>query len=230
MGQTGKTGHAAACREEKQTGLDNQKRLKDQKRQDNREALEERTGQDDRAGAEGKTGQDNQDERQNPAGLKKRNGLENGMTEKEYADYVKKITPVNNTFLDVCRAFFAGGIICLAGQCINRWLTGTLQLGKEDAGTWTSILLVGIAVLLTGLNLYSKIVKWGGAGALVPITGFANSVASSAIESQVEGQVFGIGCSIFKIAGPVILYGVFTSWVIGLLYWVVINWNGAFLI
>lgn len=165
-----------------------------------------------------------QDEKQ-----KEKNGLQNGMTEKEYAAYVKKVTPVNNTFLDVCRAFFTGGIICLTGQCINSWLTGMMNLKKEDAGTWTSILLVLIAVILTGFNLYSKIVKWGGAGALVPITGFANSVASPAIEAQVEGQVFGIGCSIFKIAGPVILYGVFTSWVMGLIYWIVMNWNGVFL-
>lgn len=168
-----------------------------------------------------------QQEKQNPQ-LEK-TGLKNGMTEKEYAAYVKKVTPVNSTLLDVCRAFFTGGVICLTGQCISTWLTETMNLGKEDAGTWTSILLVALAVLLTGFNLYSKIVKWGGAGALVPITGFANSVASPAIESQVEGQVFGIGCSIFKIAGPVILYGVFTSWVMGLCYWLVINWNGVFL-
>ena len=74
-------------------------------------------------------------------------------------------------------------------------------------------------MFFTGLNLYSKIVKFGGAGALVPITGFANSVAAPAIEYQKEGQVFGIGCKIFTIAGPVILYGIFTSWVLGFIYW-----------
>lgn len=148
------------------------------------------------------------------------NGLRNGMTQDEYSEYVKQVTPVNNTTKDVIRAFLTGGTICLAGQCINGWLTGSMDLAKENAASWTSIILVGMSVLFTGFNLYSKIVKWGGAGALVPITGFANSVASPAIESQTEGQVFGIGCSIFKIAGPVILYGIFSSWVLGILYWV----------
>ena len=82
-----------------------------------------------------------------------------------------------------------------------------------------SILLVFLSVLLTGLNLYKPLAKYGGAGALVPITGFANGVCASAVEFQKEGQVFGIGCQIFKIAGPVILYGIFSSWVLGLIYW-----------
>ena len=149
-----------------------------------------------------------------------KNGLRNGMTQEEYQEYVKQVTPVNNTAVNVLRAFITGGIICLIGQCISNWLTGSMNLEKNDAAAWTSIILVAISVILTGFNLYSKIVKWGGAGALVPITGFANSVASPAIEAQTEGQVFGIGCSIFKIAGPVILYGVFSSWVLGVIYWV----------
>lgn len=77
-----------------------------------------------------------------------------------------------------------------------------------------------VSVILTGLNIYPKLAKFGGAGTLVPITGFANSVAASAIEYQKEGQVFGIGCKIFTIAGPVILYGIFSSWVLGLIYWI----------
>lgn len=82
------------------------------------------------------------------------------------------------------------------------------------------MILIFLSILLTGLNIYPGIAKWGGAGALVPITGFANSVAAPAIEFQKEGQVFGIGCKIFTIAGPVILYGIFTSWVLGVIYWV----------
>lgn len=82
------------------------------------------------------------------------------------------------------------------------------------------MLLVLLSVVFTGFGIYNKCVEWGGAGALVPITGFANSVASAAIEYQKEGQVYGIGCKIFTIAGPVILYGIFTSWVLGLLYWI----------
>lgn len=95
-----------------------------------------------------------------------------------------------------------------------------MGLDKETAASWCSMLLVLISVLMTGFNLYPKLVEWGGGGALVPITGFANSVASAAIEYQKEGQVFGIGCKIFTIAGPVILYGIFTSWVLGLVYWI----------
>ena len=86
-------------------------------------------------------------------------------------------------------------------------------MDQEAAGSWTSMLLVLLSVLLTGWNLYQKLAKFGGAGTLVPITGFANSVAAPAIEYKKEGQVFGIGCKIFTIAGPVILYGIFSSWV-----------------
>ena len=82
------------------------------------------------------------------------------------------------------------------------------------------MILVFLSVLFTGLNIYPKLAKWGGAGTLVPITGFANSVAAPAIEYKKEGQVFGIGCKIFTIAGPVILYGIVISWALGLLYWV----------
>ena len=89
------------------------------------------------------------------------------------------------------------------------------------AGTWCSVTLVFISVILTGFNLYPKIGKFGGAGSLVPITGFANSVAAPAIEYKAEGHVYGIGCKIFTIAGPVILYGTFTSWILGLIYYMI---------
>jgi stage V sporulation protein AC len=92
---------------------------------------------------------------------------------------------------------------------------------EEAAGTWTSITLILISVVLTCLDIFSSLTKFAGAGILVPITGFANGVASTAVEYQKEGQVFGIGCKIFTIAGPVILYGVFTSWILGLIYWIV---------
>ena len=101
-----------------------------------------------------------------------------------------------------------------------RSLTGSLGLEKEAASAWTLIILIGASILATGFNLYPKIVKWGGAGALVPITGFANSVVSPAIEYKAEGQVFGIGCKIFTIAGPVILYGILSSWILGIIYWI----------
>ena len=91
---------------------------------------------------------------------------------------------------------------------------------KDDATAYCTLILVLSSVILTGLGIYRKIVNYAGAGALVPITGFANSVASTAIEYKFEGQVFGIGCKIFTIAGPVILYGIFSSWLLGLIYWI----------
>ena len=94
-----------------------------------------------------------------------------------------------------------------------------LGLDKDTAGSWCSLILVLLSVVFTGFNLYPKLATFGGAGALVPITGFANSVTAPCIEFKKEGQVFGIGCRIFTIAGPVILYGIFSSWVLGLIYW-----------
>lgn len=137
----------------------------------------------------------------------------------EYQDYVKEMTPAHNIWIQMGKAFLVGGIICVIGQFILNYCTNTLGLEKEIAGSWCSLLLILASVVLTGFNIYPSIVKFGGAGALVPITGFANSVAAPAIEFKREGQVLGIGCKIFTIAGPVILYGIFTSWVLGLGYW-----------
>lgn len=139
--------------------------------------------------------------------------------QKQYEDYVKQVTPTHNLPLEMLKAFITGGIICVIGQGILN-LAINFGIDKETAGTWCSISLVLLSTLLTGFNIYPAIAKWGGAGALVPITGFANGVASSAIEYKKEGQVFGIGCKIFTIAGPVILYGIFSSWVLGLIYWI----------
>ncbi len=137
----------------------------------------------------------------------------------EYEQYVKQVTPTHNLGLQMVKAFVVGGLICCIGQFILNYATNTLGLDDQTAGSWCSLLLVLASVVLTGFNIYPQIVKWGGAGALVPITGFANSVAAPAIEFQKEGQVFGIGCKIFNIAGPVILYGIFASWLLGLGYW-----------
>lgn len=137
-----------------------------------------------------------------------------------YEKYVKELTPTHNLWLQMLKAFVTGGIICLIGQGILNYATNTLGLDKETAGSVCSLCLIAISVVLTGFNIYPRIVKWGGAGALVPITGFANSVSAPAIEFQKEGWVFGVGCKIFTIAGPVILYGIFTSWLLGLGYWI----------
>jgi len=141
-------------------------------------------------------------------------------TQKEqYNEYVKQVTPKSNLFLDMAKAFLVGGIICTIGQALTTLFMNN-GLDKDTANSWTLVVLIAATVILTGLNIFSKIAKFGGAGALVPITGFANSVASPAIEYKKEGQVFGIGCKIFTIAGPVILYGILSSWVLGVIYWV----------
>lgn len=138
--------------------------------------------------------------------------------QKEFEQYVKEVTPTHNLGLQMLKAFLTGGIICCIGQFILNY-AGNMGLDKQTAGSWCSLILVFLSVAFTGLGIYPKIVKWGGAGALVPITGFANGVAAPAIEYKSEGQVFGIGCKIFTIAGPVLLYGIFASWLLGLGYW-----------
>ena len=137
----------------------------------------------------------------------------------KYQERVKAVTPTHNLLLQMLKAFVVGGIICCIGQAILNYATNSAGLDQETAGAWCSMLLVLLSVVLTGFNIYPKLVEWGGAGALVPITGFANSVSAPAIEYKKEGQVFGIGCKIFTIAGPVILYGIFTSWILGVFYW-----------
>lgn len=139
--------------------------------------------------------------------------------QKEFEKYVKQVTPTHNLWLQMLKAFITGGVICCIGQFILNYAE-SMGLDKQTAGSWCSLILVLGSVILTGFGIYPKIVKWGGAGALVPITGFANSVAAPAIEYKSEGQVFGIGCKIFTIAGPVILYGIFASWLLGLGYWI----------
>ena len=140
------------------------------------------------------------------------------INKREYGKYVKEVTPVFSVWKNMRNAFFVGGLICTIGQALTN-LFLSMEMEKEVASSWTTLCLIGSSILLTGWNLYPRIVKFAGAGALVPITGFANSVAAPAIEFQKEGQVFGIGCKIFTISGPVILYGIFSSWILGIIYW-----------
>ncbi len=140
------------------------------------------------------------------------------MNEQQYRQYVKQMTPTHNVWINMFHAFWMGGLICTLGQFITNMLMKT-GLDKETAGKWNLLALILLAVLLTGFNLFSKLAKLGGAGILVPITGFANGIAAAAIEYKKEGQVFGIGCKIFTIAGPVILYGILTSSLLGFIYW-----------
>jgi stage V sporulation protein AC len=136
-----------------------------------------------------------------------------------YNQYVKEITPTFSIVKNCIKAYVIGGLICVIGQGITNFFldrSGDMELAKA----YTTIILVFLAILLTGIGLYQKLAKFGGAGTLVPITGFANSMAAPAVEYKKEGQVFGIGCKIFTIAGPVILYGIFSSWLLGLIYFI----------
>ncbi|KIR02292.1 Stage V sporulation protein AC (SpoVAC) [Lachnospiraceae bacterium TWA4] len=142
------------------------------------------------------------------------------MNKEEYNEYVKQVTPTNNTWIDVIKAFLGGGAICLFAELINDGFQNYFGMIEDVSRVYTLIVLILITVILTGFGLFAKIVKHIGAGALVPITGFANSVAAAAIEYKNEGNVFGVGCKIFIIAGPVILFGVFTSWILGIIYWI----------
>lgn len=138
---------------------------------------------------------------------------------RDFQTYVEKISPKTNLPLQMGKAFIMGGMICCVGQFIVNMATNNFGLDKDIAASWCSMILILASAILTGFNLYGGLVKWGGAGALVPITGFANSVVSCAIEFRTEGFVNGIGVKIFSIAGPVILYGIVTSWALGFVYW-----------
>ena len=151
---------------------------------------------------------------------KEKISLQEQQRNEAYNEYVKQVTPTHNLWLNMFKAFLLGGFICLVGQFIVNTAMNNFDLEQKEASIWCSLILILISIILTSLNLYPSLANWGGAGALVPITGFANGVCASAIEFKKEGQVFGIGCQIFRIAGPVILYGIFSSWVLGLIYWI----------
>lgn len=139
--------------------------------------------------------------------------------DQKYNEYVKENTPKKSWFINLCKAYVIGGLICTLGQLLTN-LYQMSGMDKETASLYTTLSLIFLSVLFTGFNLYQKLGNFAGAGTLVPITGFANSVAAPAIEFKEEGWVFGVGARIFQIAGPVILYGVFCSWILGMLYWI----------
>lgn len=140
------------------------------------------------------------------------------MTEKEYEKLVQKASPKSPIGKDCLNAFWIGGLICVLGQILTNSY-GALGLDKDAAATATSITLVTLSALLTGLSLYDNLAKYGGAGTLVPITGFANAIAAPAVEFKTEGFILGVGAKLFTIAGPVIVYGLSASVVYGFLYW-----------
>jgi len=142
------------------------------------------------------------------------------MTNRQYGEYVKKMSPNSPLAMDLVRAFLVGGLICCIGQALSN---GYIQIGlnEDNASTLTSVTLIFIGALLTGLKLYDKIAKFAGAGTLVPITGFSNAVVSPAIEFKTEGLVTGLAAKMFVLAGPVIVYGISASVVYGFIYWII---------
>ena len=146
------------------------------------------------------------------------------VNKKLYESYVKEITPVHSKGINMLWAFLVGGLICVLGQAVINALTAA-GMEKEAAMAWAQLFLIGLSILLTGLNIFPKITKFAGAGTLVPITGFANSVVAPMLEYKVEGQVFGIGVEAFTISGPVILYGILSTWILGILAYVLGLWN-----
>ena len=140
------------------------------------------------------------------------------ITSAEYGELVKAYSPPSTVGKDTLNAFWIGGLICVLGQLIhNGWMAA--GLGEDQAGTATSLTLVFLGALLTGLGVYDRIAKVAGAGTIVPITGFANSVVAPAMEYRTEGLIMGMSAKMFTIAGPVIVYGLGASVVYGVIYW-----------
>jgi stage V sporulation protein AC len=140
-------------------------------------------------------------------------------TKKSYQDYIDKKSPNSPIFKNCFNAFWVGGLICTIGQIINEFCKYK-GLDTQISSTIVSIVLIGISAFLTGLNIFNKIGKFAGAGSLIPITGFANSIVSPAMEYKSEGYVMGVGAKMFTVAGPVLVYGISSSILIGFLYFI----------
>lgn len=138
---------------------------------------------------------------------------------KEYKKFADKKVPPSNLLKNCINAFLIGGAICTVGESIME-MYKSLGLDKEMSGSATSVTLIFLGILFTGLGLYSKLAQYAGAGTIVPITGFANAVASPAIEARTEGFVLGVAAKIFTIAGPVIVYGTVASVISGLIFYI----------
>lgn len=138
----------------------------------------------------------------------------------QYDEMVKKASPNSPIATDCLKAFVSGGLICVLGQLLLDFFTGQ-GISEKNAAMWESITLIGLSAILTALGIYERLGKFCGAGTIVPITGFANSVVSPAIEFKKEGMVFGMAAKMFVVAGPVIVYGTLTSMLIGFVYYFV---------
>lgn len=141
----------------------------------------------------------------------------NGKIYKRYAQGRAKKSPL---IADCTRAYLWGGSICLIGEALRKFY-GYIGLASDDAGTLTSVTLIFLTAMLTGLGVFDNLAKKGGGGTIVPITGFANAITSAAIDNKSEGFIMGVGAKIFQIAGPVIVYGISAGVVYGVIYWII---------
>lgn len=146
--------------------------------------------------------------------------------QQEYQKFAKDREPKRSVFLNCAKAFFVGGIICTIGQGMQMIFIKYFHFTEKTAGSPTTAVLIIISVLLTGFGVYDHIGQWAGAGSIIPVTGFANTMASAAIEHRSEGYVLGVGGNMFKISGPVITYGVVSAFVVAIIK-LTIKWLGG---
>lgn len=139
-----------------------------------------------------------------------------------YSDMTRQASPRSNSKVNITAAFIVGGAICALGQILLTVLK-IYGLDTTEAGTWTSIILVGLSAVCTGFGWYQRLARHAGAGTLVPITGFSNAISSCAVEARSEGLILGVGAKIFTIAGPVLLYGCSAAFLYGLVYYLAVS-------
>jgi len=142
------------------------------------------------------------------------------MSSKEYQAFAKVREPSRSVWTNCLKAFLVGGIICTIGQGVTQFFITVFHMSSRDASNPTVAVMILLAVILTSMGVYDKIAQWAGAGSAVPVTGFANSMCSAAIEHRAEGLVLGVGANMFKLAGSVIVFGVVAAFVVGIVYWV----------
>lgn len=142
---------------------------------------------------------------------------------KEYSEYISAISPKTNELRSLFRAFWVGGSICMIGQGFRYLFQYLFNLSGDELSAYVSFVLIFLGSLLTGLGVYDRLGKYAGGGSIVPITGFANSVVSPAMEFKTEGFVYGVAAKMFVIAGPIIVFGVASSVLVGLIYFIIYN-------
>ncbi len=144
--------------------------------------------------------------------------MNKNFTKQEYSQYVKSVSPNSKLFINIIKAFVVGGIICVIGQIIFNWLKGR-GLDPEMVSGLTSTIMIFFGAFFTALNIYDELGRFAGAGSIVPITGFANSIVSPAMEFKTEGYIMGTAAKMFVIAGPVIVFGICSSILVGIIYY-----------